>query len=467
MARSLALGLVAGTLYFAGTLYWVTGVMATYGGLNPSAAMTINGLLVIYQATYVAVFAMVLSRLTHRGGPHTVMCAPLVWVTVEFGRTHLLTGFPWVLLGYSQASVLPVAQFASITGVFGLSGLVASVSSSLAVVVLSRRRTLAGTYMPLALVLAGVATVTVWGSLRIADGSLTREGAAVRVGLIQGNVDQAEKSDSRRAVQAFADYLRMTREAVDQGAEVVVWPESATPFTFGDDPAAAAQIRSLAQQTQVPILFGSDQVERGPETRYYNSAYLVAADGSDAGVYRKIHLVPFGEYVPARRLFFFMSRLVDAVSDFSPGDTAVLLPLNGHRISTSICYEVVYPGLVRAFVRNGSELITTITNDAWFGTTSAPHQHFAQASMRAIENGRYLVRAANTGISGIVDPYGRVLAASQVFTPAVVVGDARFLQSTTVYTRVGDVWAYVSVVATLVLLVSARWSYKMKRGGES
>ena len=192
----------------------------------------------------------------------------------------------------------------------------------------------------------------------------------------------------------------------------MLWPESSTPFYFEEDPAAAGQVRTIARQAKVPILIGSDQIEHGAPTKYYNAAFLVREDGTSAGVYRKMHLVPFGEYVPLKRLLFFAAPLVEAVSDFSPGTSAVLLPVRGHLISTSICYEIVYPDLVRTFVRGGSELLTTITNDAWFGRTSAPYQHFAQASMRAIEEGRYLVRSANTGISGIVDPYGRVLARS-------------------------------------------------------
>ena len=162
-----------------------------------------------------------------------------------------------------------------------------------------------------------------------------------------------------------------------------------------------------------------------------------------------MHLVPFGEYVPLKGLLFFAAPLVEAVgAGFVGGTEATLLPVGGHSISVAICYEIVYPDLVRQFVKGGSELLTTITNDAWFGTTSAPYQHFAQASMRAIENGRYLVRSANTGISGIVDPYGRVLAQTDIFQPAVIVSPVRFLEASTIYTRVGDVFAYASVVMT-------------------
>ncbi|MGE3508899.1 MAG: apolipoprotein N-acyltransferase, partial [Vicinamibacterales bacterium] len=191
------------------------------------------------------------------------------------------------------------------------------------------------------------------------------------------------------------------------------------------------------------------------------SAFLLSPDGETAAVYRKMHLVPFGEYVPLKELLFFAAPLVEAVSDFSAGEERVLLPLEGQPVSTAICYEVVYSDLVRQGVAAGSQLLTTITNDAWFGRTSAPYQHFAQASMRAIENGRYLVRAANTGISGIVDPYGRVVAQSALFEPAVIVGDARLLTERTIYTQIGDVFAYASAGATALLLIGLR-----RRGGE-
>jgi apolipoprotein N-acyltransferase len=449
------MGLLAGVIYFSGTLYWITQVMAMYGGLSTPVAVVINATLIAYLALFPALFGLAMARVTSGGGVRMLLVAPFVWVATEMGRMYVLTGFPWVLLGYSQASMLPIAQLASIVGVFGLSALLAAISASLAVVVVDTRRARVA-YLPLAVTMTVVILVGVWGSFRITRGTLTHSGEAVRVGLIQGNVDQADKWDDRRARQIFHSYLEMTRQAMSQGAQVVLWPESSTPFFFGEDRAGTEEVRTLARQAQVPIILGSDQIERGTVTKYYNAAFLVRSDGSNGGVYRKMHLVPFGEYVPAKRLFFFMERLVQAVSDFTPGDESTLLSVDGHPVSTSICYEVVYPALVRQFVQNGSELLTTITNDAWFGQTSAPYQHFAQASLRAIENGRYLVRSANTGISGIVDPYGRVLEESRIFTPAVVVGDARFLHDRTIYTRIGDVVAYFSLIATVALLFVVR-----------
>jgi apolipoprotein N-acyltransferase len=445
---------VTGAIYFTGTLYWITGVMATYGDMARWVAVLINAGLVIYQTLYVAIFALILRRIVVAHGPTSLMAAPAVWVATELGRTYILTGFPWVLLGYSQTTVLPIAQLASLFGVYGVSMLVASVSTVLAMAGCK----LARATLPLVVVFGAVLGVAVWGSRRAAMAEWTHTGEAIRVGLIQGNVDQDEKTQAGRAAAIFQDYLRMTRQAIGEGAEFVVWPESSTPFQFEDDLLAAAQVRTLARQARVPILLGSDQFVRGANgapTTFYNAAFLVRPDGTTGGVYRKMHLVPFGEYVPVKKLLFFAAPLVQAVSDFSAGDEAVLLPVGDHLVSTAICYEVVYPDLVRRFVAGGSEMLTTITNDAWFGPTSAPYQHFEQASMRAIEEGRYLVRSANTGISGIVDPYGRVIARTGLYQPAVVVGEARFLKTSTFYGRHGDILAYASVMATAALLAVA------------
>jgi apolipoprotein N-acyltransferase len=386
-----------------------------------------------------------------------------VWTATELGRTYLFTGFPWVLLGYSQTSVLPIAQVASLVGVYGLSLLVAAVSATVAYAAAdasrgaSPARAMSRAAGPAALVLVLLIGLAAWGSRRVAAGELTRTGTPTRVGLVQGNVDQNEKIARTGGDRIFQDYIDKTRQAIGAGAEFILWPESSTPFRFEEDHADADRVRAIARQARVSILLGSEELDHTGTRQYYNSAFMVGRGGETVGVYRKMHLVPFGEYVPLQKVLFFAAPLVQAVSDFSAGDRAVLLPAaGGHVVNTSICYEVVYPDLVRTFVAGGSELLTTITNDAWFGATSAPIQHFEQASMRAIENGRYLVRAANTGISGIVDPYGRVVVQTQIFQPAVVVGQARFVRDRTVYGRIGDVLAYASAVCTLGALLFAR-----------
>jgi apolipoprotein N-acyltransferase len=307
----------------------------------------------------------------------------------------------------------------------------------------------------------------------------------------------------------------MSTKVAREGASLIVWPEASMPFLFEEDPMRAAMVRQVARDTGTFMLVGGDQVERrrSPETkdRWFNSAFLLRPDGGVAGTYKKMQLVPFGEYVPFAHIFTFAGPIIESVDNFSAGERVELLRFNGGTqasqgspalpvlpaspalpasptssgtnghtsaapaaassggpsmaasvaasvaVSTGICYEAVFPGLAREAVLGGSQLLTTITNDAWYGTSSAPFQHFEQASMRAIEQGRYLVRSANTGISGAVDPYGRVLVRSELFVPATLTAEVRLLEPLTLYARIGDAFAYACVtLAVLAFLVSLR-----------
>ncbi len=452
--RAFLLGLITGVVYFVGTIYWTGAVLRTFGGLASPLAMLAMLLLALYLALFPALTALVLHRLLRGIGLRALLLAPAVWVATEYLRGYLFGGFPWVPLGNSQVTLLPVAQLASVLGVYGLSALVAFVNGSLAYVLLARGRARIAAGAAAALTLAAVGG---WGAWRVADGRLTREGTPLRIGLIQGNIAQEDKWNPGEAPRIFTTYIAMTRDAVRRGAEFVVWPESSTPFMFEEDVAGAAALRALARDVQVPILFGSDQVDRsGDVIRLYNAAFLLTPKGETGAVYRKIHLVPFGEYIPFKQWLYFVSPLVERLAEFAPGTSAVTLPVGEHAITTAICYEVVYPSLIRDAVLAGSQLLTTITNDAWYGQSSAPYQHFELASMRAIEQGRYLARAANTGISGIVDPYGRVITRSGIFEQAGLVGDARILSGPTIYAQVGDVVAYAAMALTVLALVGGR-----------
>ena len=460
LSRAFWLGLLTGTVYLWGTLYWLSTVMTRYGEINLATSVAINAIFIAYLALYPALFAVVMRRLLMAFGPAALVATPLVWTATELGRMYVFTGFPWVLLGYSQATVLPIAQAASVVGVFGVSAIVVSVSAALAGVVIARA------LRPAAVVLSAVLLIAVWGNARARRADLTRDGQPIRVGVIQPNVLEEEREKLAFAPQIFEKDLGLTREAVRQHAAFVVWPESGlSPYALEEYPDVAQTIRNTAREAGVSILVGSDQFEwrvkdgRREAVKSFNAAFMIRPDGTTGAVYRKIHLVPWGEYVPLKNWLTFVGPLVQAIGrGFDAGDALTLLPLGRHDVSTAICYEIIYPDLVRRFVLEGSELLTTITNDSWFGATSAPYQHFEQASMRAIENGRYLVRSANTGISGIVDPYGHVLARTDIFHSAVVVDDVRLLTSTTIYTRIGDVFAYASVVMTAALLVIGRRS---------
>jgi apolipoprotein N-acyltransferase len=465
--RLFLLGLLSGAIYFACTLYWLVETMTTFGGLSTPLGVLVAALLVAYLSLFPAAFAIIFARLYRTLGSRALLLAPAAWVTTELGRQYVWDGFPWILLGYSQVTMLPVAQVASLVGVYGLSALLALTSAAAASVVLglqsqTNRRRLRWIFP--ASVTASVAVLAIWGQARLSGSALLTHGQPVRVAVLQGNVAQDEKWDPAMRGTITDRYVSMTRQALAQGATFILWPESSYPVYFQQDLVGAAAIRRLAAESGATLLIGSDQVEpikASPgtdraETRYYNAAFLVKPDGGIGAVYRKMHLVPFGEYVPLKTLLFFVAPIVQAVSDFSPGVDPVLLPVGGHLASTAICYEVIFPNLIRRFVQDGSELLTTITNDAWYGRSSAAYQHWEQASMRAIEEGRYLARAANTGISGFVDPYGRVVTRTALFEPAVVLGDLRFLTDRTVYSRIGDLVAWLSLALTAAALLAGR-----------
>ena len=456
--RAFFLGLTTGAVCFAATLYWLVETMATFGGLAIPLAVLAAAVLVAYLALFPAVFALLMARFLRALGPSGLLLGPPAWVATELGRQYVWDGFPWELLGYSQITWLPIVQIASVVGVYGLSALLAATASAAALVIVDRSRRRWVVAAATAIVVAAGAG---WGAARLAGSPLRSAGVPVRVAVLQGNIEQDQKWDPALVDEITARYFTMTRQALAGSATLILWPESATPFLFERDTVRGGELRRLAREGRATLLVGSDQVEpirpaspgESPQSRYYNAAFLVKPDGGIGAVYRKMHLVPFGEYVPLKRLLFFVGPIVEAVSDFTPGTEPVLLPVGEHTASTAICYEVIYGDLIRRSVREGSELLTTITNDAWYGRSSAAYQHWDQAAMRAIENGRYLARAANTGISGFVDPYGRVLERSELFEQRMLVRDLRFLAGRTIYSRIGDLvaWLSLALVAAAVL----------------
>jgi apolipoprotein N-acyltransferase len=442
-------GLLTGVVHFVGTIYWIPRVMEEFGGLSATVSWGVHLLLVGYLALFPALFAVAIWILFRRFGAAAVLAAPAVWVTSELGRIYLFTGFPWELLGYSQTSVLWVAQLASVVGVLGLSALVASVSGALAYFVLAGWRRASG-------IMIGTATLIVvcllFGNLRVRSGGWAELGVPLRVSAVQGNIAQDDKWDPGLRDTILEKYLVLTHRAADEGANLVVWPEAATPFTFQID-ARSERIRHLVRERGIHLLLGTTDVTWDDEPRYYNAAVLVDQTGATAGIYHKQHLVPFGEYVPMRDLLSFVSPIVENIGGFAAGDASVTLMMDDHPIGVVVCYEIIYPELVRRLVIGGSRLLMTVSNDAWYGQTAAPYQHFQQATMRAIEQGRFLVRAANTGVSGVIDPYGRVIAQTALFEDDVLTTEVRLIEDLTLYTRYGDLLAFACGIMTLVILI--------------
>jgi len=451
-SRGAWLGTITGVVFYSGTLYWTSATVGTFGGLPLPLAIGAAFLLVLYMSAYVAAAGAVTAILVARLGWIGLPLGATAWVALEYVRGFLIGGFPWIPLGNTLIDLLPLAQMASVGGIYLLSLFVGLVNAGFALMLMVaprlRLRVLAAT-------LALVAVPALWGAARLGDGRLLSSGTPVRVGLVQANVLQVDKWNRAKSGEILQKYMSLSTRAVEAGARVVLWAESATPFLFDEDVTGQTEMRSFVQALGVPLLFGSDEIEHEPQVRFFNSAFMLDGAGATAAVYRKMHLVPFGEWVPFKHALFFVKPLVEAVADFSPGTRVTMMPVDGHMVSTAICYEVTYPGLMREAVQQGSELLTTITNDAWYGESSAPFQHFEMAAVRAIEQGRYLVRAANTGITGIVDPYGRIVTRTALGDTTVVVGDVRFLQERTVYATIGDVVAFASGLLTLLALLAA------------
>ena len=428
-------GWVSGFFFNLGNLYWIYYVIQHYSTVHPALCVGILLLLCIVLALFWGVFLAFSGLLRNRLGLLTaLLVAPFVWVSLEWIRNQT-TEFPWCLLGYSQYNHLRIAQLATFTGVYGLSWLLMAFNAALASFIILRK-----SYYIIAMVLL-TAYVALYGHFRI-DRPVGESSA--RVGLIQGNVPQDVKLDYQFAEQIHKKHVSMTEDLIRSSApDVIFWAEASTLFPIRTGGVWSKEIWELAASTRTPLIVGSDTFT-GEEV--FNSAYLVNEKGELEAQYDKIYLVPFGEYVPLKKIFRFAGKMVPEISDFSPGTNYEPFRIGAEKVSINICFEVVFPQLSRAFCNRGATLLATITNDAWFGRTSAPYQHFAMSVLRAIENRRYLIRAANTGISGFVDPYGRILQKTDIFVQAGITGEIRWISERTFYTRFGDWLVYLSIL---------------------
>jgi apolipoprotein N-acyltransferase len=302
---------------------------------------------------------------------------------------------------------------------------------------------------------------SLYGQWRI---TRAHEGPRVRMGVIQGNVPQDVRIDYKFADEINREHIRLTEELVARDhPDIVLWSESSTLYPLQAGGIWTTQVIEMVRKTRVPLLVGSDLYTGD---LVYNSSFLILPDGSFyPHEYSKIYLVPFGEYVPLSRFLFFAGKVVPEISDFTAGYKYTQFPLKDRRFAVNICFEVVFPQLARVLCRDGSALLTTITNDAWFGKSAAPYQHFAMAVMRAIENRRYLVRAANTGISGAVDPYGRVLNKTDIFVPSSFTVEVGWVDDFTCYTRYGDVLVWISITISGALLITPWKRIRRRRRG--
>ena len=453
-AEGARLGYLTGAVSAMGLLYWTALVVVQYGGLSLPIGILITGLLGLAFAVFPLLFGAIVSLWLRAFGPAALLASPFVWVATELLRAHTFFEFPWCLLGYSQQENPAAIQIAAFTAVYGVSFAVALASALLAYAALVAERR-GPALAVLVVLLVGLHSFGLWVMAEPLP-----ESGRIRVGLVQGGVAQEDKWRPELALQNIDRHLDLTRRATDRGARLVVWPESAVPFYYDHTPALAERLREAVRSQGIYLLFGNDDRELGPpgSERVFVGAKMLSPQGELVLRYHKMQLVPFGEYVPLQPLITLGGRVaakvIEQVADFTPGTEAVVAETDGHRLGAFICYEAVFPHLVRRFTAGGAELLVNITNDAWYGRTSAPYQHLAMTAFRAVENGRYLVRAANTGITAVVDPRGRVLERTKLFEPTVLVRDVPLLKGATFYARHGDVFAWAALGATLALTAS-------------
>ena len=443
------LGFTAGFTAYAGILYWLNIVMVTYGKLHWS----VSGALYLTFAAYLALYpggVLCLTRRAEERGIPALCSFPLFWVAGELVRSYLLTGFPWALLGYSQYRTLPLIQISDLTGVYGVSFLIALANVVFYQIWLwLRQKDAPYPVRGLAALLVLLAATLAYGFREL---NRVEEGRSQRVLLVQGNIPQDVKWDPAFQESTVATYERLTRKGCQSGDTLVVWPESALPFFFQGEPAYAARVRALAVELKSCLVTGSPAAEReGELVRYLNSAFLISPTGAVLGRSDKLHLVPFGEYVPLAALFPFVNKLVAGIGDFSPGKGARPLETTGGKIGVLICFEGIFPEVARAYVQKGAGMLVSITNDAWFGQSSAPYQHLSMTVFRAVENRVPLVRAANTGISSVIDSKGHIRGMTALFEEAALSGEVRWGEGRSFYSRHGDLFAFACLAGCMVL----------------
>jgi apolipoprotein N-acyltransferase len=451
-------GFAAGVGFFGPVLYWLNIVMTTYGKMHPLFSVVAYLLLVAYLALFFATTTWAACRLRERLGMSPLLTLPVLWVALEFLRSFLLSGFPWASLGYAQQSHLVLIQSVDLFGVYGLSFLLVLVNAALAGLILAvARRSLPKLpWRGLAVAALLFAANLGYGYFRLAQDLDGRE-RTLPVTLIQGNIDQSVKWNPANQQNTVAIYRRLSLAAIgEQRTDLIIWPESATPFYFQDAGPLNDAVVATARTANAWLLFGSPAYEFvNRRSRYLNSAFLLSAEGQTLGRSDKVHLVPFGEYVPLGKYLPFIDKLVVGIGDFSPG-TIRPLPMNGAEVGVLVCYEAIFPELAREWVRQGSDLLMNITNDAWFGRSSAPYQHLAMTRFRAIENRIWIARAANTGISAFIAPSGRITARSPIFETLYLQSEVGLGARPTLYTRFGDTLPASFLLISLVWLVRTR-----------
>jgi apolipoprotein N-acyltransferase len=472
LLRAFILGYIAGAVFLAGSCYWFVYVMRRYGDMGPLLAFGVLVLFLIVFSVFFGAYALVLAVVVRRSTVWALVAAPFLWVALEVARTYLITGFPWDLLGYAVHPV-GLRQLASVTAVYGLSFMVMTISAGLAWWLLEPKR-----WQRMA-VPAGLALLLVVANhFQFFVPPLEFSGGKHRTYLLQPNIplDEAklEKWIPWQNPAKLNELVRQTVDAACQGvastasvtlpdcsgvaangaAPLVIWPENPAPFYFGRDPVFRKAMETMATHTGGYVVTGTVMFDaKGLEPR--NSAVVLDPQGRVALVYDKIHLVPFGEYVPWWAFPSLVGKITFETGSFVPGTEYKIAATPASGIGVFICYESIFPQLVRKLVANGAGVLVNISDDGWFGNSAAGLQHLEMARLRAIENGRYLLRGTNDGVTAIIDPRGEIVARLPRYQLAVLSGSFYFATGHTFYTEHGDIFAWLCVAIAAVMILAS------------
>jgi apolipoprotein N-acyltransferase len=448
-------GFLHGLVFYPVCVPWIDTVMRQYGNLDPWTSAGILGLMAVAGGLLCSLFSWGVARASRKSAALACVLAPFLWVTLEFARTHLpYIGFPWNLTGYAAVKSLALLQITSVTGIYGLSFLIAAYGSLVAFAILVGTRRAWRSVIITTIVLLVVA---------LGGGYLVPAATPHHIAhLVQTNFPQSEQYPS--------NWLQLHAGELDELASIsiaaarknpgppewIIWPEVPAPFNW-QDPAFSARAIRIARDSGADFLVGVVDWKQAADKTWLasNSAVLLDPSGRRIYTYDKIHLVPFGEYVPLRRWLTFAGRLTADISDFTPGTAYSVGQIPGGSFGTFICYEAIFPGEVRRFAAAGAQLLITISNDGWFGRSAAPIQHLMMVRVRAVESRRWLLRDTNNGFTAAIDPYGRIVAQLPTDIRGELDAPYDFRTDLTLYARFGDWFSWLCVLATAVLLFFA------------
>jgi apolipoprotein N-acyltransferase len=449
------LGYLSGFIWYLGSCSWIFHVMHVYGGIGTPLSVLLLVMFSLYLGLYHALFGLFLALIAARRNGYSLRAlvfTPFLWVAVEMARTYI-TGFPWDLLGTTQIDNIPLSRLATVTGVYGISFEIALVNTAVAAAFLvpyAKRKVLLTASLAAAIALHA-------GKLFKPEALPTDQGAT----LVQANVPITESDvwsleyfdQTLNSLHALSVRPRNERPLTPG---LIVWPESPAPF-WATDLHLRRTLADIARDTNSYVIAGSLGIDHtGDASRkpdVYNSASVVAPTGAWTSRYDKIHLVPFGEYVPFEKLFSFAGGLTKQVGTFARGKSRAPLDVGDSQAGVFICYESIFPNEVRQFALHGAEFFVNVSNDGWYGEGGAPRQHLNMARMRAVENDRWLLRDTNTGVTAVIDPFGRVVAEAPRNERTALQGAYSLEETTTFYTRHGDWFPFLCAIITLVGLL--------------